>query len=78
MTLIISFVSSYQINKVNPALTAPFPIIVLSNLFIAFEAKMLTNRSKLSLAKEIAKSVINFFYLNYITKNQEIHLIELF
>ena len=61
MTLIISFVSSYQINKVNPALTAPFPIIVLSNLFIGFEAKMLTNRSKLSLAKEIAKSVINFF-----------------
>ena len=44
-------------NKVNPfpVLTAPFPLIFLSNLFIAFEAKLLTNPGKLSLAKGIAR-----------------------
>ena len=38
--LIISFMSSFKINKVNsfPALTAPFPLTFLSNSFIAFEA----------------------------------------
>ena len=48
-----------QINKVDPflALTALFPLIFLSNLFVAFEAKWLTNLSKLSLAKGIARSV---------------------
>ena len=48
--LIISCISSFEINKVNPfpALTAPFPLILLSNLFIAFEAKLLTNPGKLS------------------------------
>ena len=40
-------------NKVNPfpALIAPFPLIFLSNLFVAFEAKLLTNPGKLSLGK---------------------------
>ena len=40
-------------NKVSPfpALIAPFPLIFLSNLFIAFEAKLLTNPGKLSLGK---------------------------
>ena len=44
-------------NKVNPfpALTAPFPFIFLSNLFIAgkaaFEAILLTNQGNLSLVK---------------------------
>ena len=43
-------------NKVNPfpALTAPFPLILLSKLLIAFEAAfeaiLLTNPSKLFLA----------------------------
>ena len=32
-----------------PALTAPFQLTFLSNLFIAFEAKLLTNPSKLLL-----------------------------
>ena len=52
--LIISFMSSFEINKVNPfpALTAPFSLIFLSNLFIAFEVQLLTNPGKLSLAKE--------------------------
>ena len=56
MVLIISFTSSFQINKSNPfsALTTPFPLIFLSNLFIAFEVKLITNPSKLSLAKGIA------------------------
>ena len=56
MILIISFLSSFEINKVNAfrSLTAPFPLIFLSNLFIAFEAKLLTNPDKLSLAKGIA------------------------
>ena len=48
----ISFISSFKINKVNrfPALTAPFPLIFLSKLLIAFEAKLFTNPGKLSLA----------------------------
>ena len=55
--------STFKINKVNPfpALTAPFPTTFLSNLFIAFEATLLTNLGKLSLTKGIARSVITFF-----------------
>ena len=63
MILIISFISSFEINKVNPfpAPTALFPLIFLSNLFIAFEVKLLTNPGKLSLAKGIAIFVSAFF-----------------
>ena len=63
MILVISFVSSFEINKVNPfsALTAPFPLIFLSNLFIAFEVKLLNYPVKLSLAKGIAIFVSAFF-----------------
>ena len=52
MILIISFIFSFEINKINPfpALTAPFPLIFFK-LFIAFEIKLLTNPGKLSLAK---------------------------
>ena len=51
--VILTFISLFQINKVNhfPALTAPFPSICLSNLFVAFEAKSLTNPGKLLLAR---------------------------
>ena len=61
--LIIPFIYSFKINKLNPfpALTAPFPLIFLSNLFIATEVKLLTNPGKLSLAKEIAIFVSAFF-----------------
>ena len=47
MILIISFTYSFKVNKVNliPALTAPFPLIFLPNLFVAFKAKLLTNPS---------------------------------
>ena len=43
-------------NKVNPfpAMIVHFPSIYLLNLFFAFEAKLLTNPGKLSLAKGIA------------------------
>ena len=60
---IISFISSFKINKVNPfpALTGPCPVIFLSNLFIAFEAKLFTNLGQLSLAKGIARSAITFY-----------------
>ena len=63
MILIISFISSFEINKVNPfpALIDPFPPISLSNLFIAFGAKLLTNLGKLSLAKGIVTFVSAFF-----------------
>ena len=39
--LVISFRSSFEINRVNPfpALTARFSLIFLSNLFISFEVK---------------------------------------
>ena len=80
MILITSFISSFKINKVNlfPALTVPFPFIFLSNLFFAFEVKLLTNSGKLSLAKGIARSVILLFHLNYLTYYEEIHLSECF
>ena len=53
------FVSSFEINKVNSflAVTAPFPLIFLSNLF---KAKLLTNPGQLSLAKGIATIVSAF------------------
>ena len=61
--LIISFIFSFKINKVNPfpTLTTPFPFIFLSNIFIAFEVKLLTNPGKLYLAKGIAIYVSTFF-----------------
>ena len=63
MILIISFISSFEINKVNPfpTLTGPFPLISLSNLFIVFGVELLTNPGKLSLAKGIAMSISAFF-----------------
>ena len=59
---IISSITSFKINKVNPvpALTAPFQLIFLSNLFIAFEVKLLTNPGKWYIAKEITISVSAF------------------
>ena len=79
MILIISFISSFEIYKIIffSALTAPFPLIFLSNLFIVFDAKLLTNLGKLSLAKGIA-IFASIFFLNYLTKNQKLNLIELF
>ena len=43
-------------------LTAPFPLIIFysSSLFITFEAKLLTNRGKLSVAEGIATFVSAF------------------
>ena len=63
MIFVISFISSFEINKLNSffALTAPFPLTFISNLFIPFEVKLFTNPSKLSLAKKIARSVSDFF-----------------
>ena len=50
-------------NKVNPfpALTAPLPLVFLSNLFTTFEVILLTNPGKLSLAKGITIFVSGFF-----------------
>ena len=61
--LIISFISSFEINKVNPfpALTAPFVFILLSDLFMALEVKLRINPGKLSLAKGIGTFVSAFF-----------------
>ena len=62
MILIKSFISSFEINEVNPfpALTAPFPLIFLSDLLISFEVKLLTNSCKLSLAKSITAFACDF------------------
>ena len=51
-------------NKVNPfpTLTAPFPLVFFSNLFIAFEVILLVNPGKLSLVKRIAIFVCAFFF----------------
>ena len=61
--ILMSFISSFKMNKVNsfPALTAPFPLIFLSNSFIAFEVKLLTNPGKLSLPIGIAIFATAFF-----------------
>ena len=63
MILIISFKSSFEINKVNlfPALTALFPLIFLPDLFIALEVKLLTNPGKLSFGRGIATFAGAFF-----------------
>ena len=64
--IIIPFVYSFKINKVNSfhALTASFSLIFLSDLFIAFEAAfkatLLTNFGKASLAKEQQCSLVFF------------------
>ena len=56
MILVISFISSFQINIVNafPALAASFLLIIFLNFFLVFEVKSLTNPDKLSLDKRIA------------------------
>ena len=79
MILILSFKSSLKINKVNPitALTALFPLIFLSNLFITFEVKLLTNPGKLSLSKGIA-IFVSAFFPKLPKQYQKIHFIELF
>ena len=48
MILIKSFISSFEINKVNPfpVLTARFPFFFLLNLFIAFKIKLFINPGK--------------------------------
>ena len=59
--LIISSISLFEINKVNPFtyFTVSLPLILLSNLSITFEAAfkaiLLTNPGKMSLGKETAK-----------------------
>ena len=60
--IFIVFICLFKI-KVNlfPALTAPFSLIFLSNLFIAFEIKLLTNPGNSSLAKGIAMFVSALF-----------------
>ena len=63
MILIISFISSFKMNKVNPfsALAAPFPLTFISNFFIAFQVIFLTNPGKLSLAKGSGTFVGDFW-----------------
>ena len=68
--LIVPFISSIKMKK-NISFSA------LTYLSIALEAKLLTNRGTLSLAKKVAKLLL-LFYLTYLTRNQKIHLIELF
>ena len=78
MILMISLISSFEINKENPflALAASFLLVFLSNLFIASEVKLFNNPGKLSLTKVIS-TFISMFCLNYLNKNQKIHQIEL-
>ena len=63
MILIISFIFALEINRVNifPALTATFPLISISGLFVTLEVKLLTNPITLCLAKGISTFVIAFF-----------------
>ena len=64
--LVISSISSFKRNKVNPfsAVTAPFLFILFLKFIIAFEAGfeaiLLTNPGKLFLAEAITRSVTTF------------------
>ena len=81
--MLISFTSSFEMNKVNPfpALTtsaplvtiAPFPLILLSNLFIAFEAAFeATNLGKLFFCQRNSNVCITVLpKLHTILPNQE-------
>ena len=62
MILLISSMSFFELNKINlfPALTAPFPLIFLLNLFIVFEVKLLINAGKFYLAREKSTFVSAF------------------
>ena len=68
MILLILFISSFEINKVNlfPALTFPFPFIFLSNLFKIDQAALVANSDKISLAKQTGRSK-SLFSQNYLT-----------
>ena len=63
MTLIISSISSFEINKLNtlPALTKVLPLIFLSNLSIPDEVALVANLGKTSLAKGTTRSNNTFF-----------------
>ena len=76
--LIILFISSSEINLVNPflALTTPFPLIFFI-LFIVFEVKLLTNPEQLSLTKGIV-TFGSVFFQNLLSKNRKIHRIDLY
>ena len=54
-------ISGNKATFLSPALAAPFLLIFLSNLFIAFDVKLLTNLGKLSSVKGIATFVSAFF-----------------
>ena len=68
MILIISFISLFEVYPF-PALTAPFPIVFLSNLFIVYEVNCLLLKNN--------QCLLVLSFLNYLTKNQKIHLVEL-
>ena len=55
--LITSSMSSFEMNKVNPFLTAPCSLIFLSNLYITYEAALIANISERSLANRTASSL---------------------
>ena len=62
MIFIILFIFSFKVNNLNPlpALTDLFPLILLSNLFIACEVIFFNNPGKLPLAKGIATLIRAF------------------
>ena len=55
--LIISSISSYEMNNVNPfpALTAPYPLVFLSNLFNTGDDPLVANSDKISFAKRTSR-----------------------
>ena len=64
MILIISFIFSFEIKKVNPfpALAGSFLYIFLPKLFIAFEVQLLSYPGKLSLVETITIFFSVFFF----------------
>ena len=76
--LIISFISSFETNKLNPllALTAPFTLIFLSIYSLHLKLNCLLIQICFILLREWQYLLVLSF-LCYLTKNQKIHPIEL-
>ena len=78
MVLIISFISSFEINK--SCSDSSFSTIFLSNLFIAFEVKFLLNLDKLSRLNVArgAATFVSVFLAQSPNQESKKHLIKLF
>ena len=79
----MSSLSLFEVNKnyLFPTFTSPFPVFfpnLYSTFEVAFEAMLLNNRVKTSLAKRTARFVTASKLAKTLSEVPKIHLIELF